>query len=164
MIKKWSILFPLMPVVFLSACAIGPKYDISGVDFSNTPQRVVEGDVAQGTQVLWGGLIISSANLKSITRFEILAYPLDSNQKPRTDEMPLGRFLAQHEGYLEIADYAQGRIITVAGKVLGKTIGTIDKSEYTYPVVNIDRHYLWGRRGNAPESSIHFGIGVMLHN
>lgn len=163
MINTRTLLLLLLAAV-LSACATGPKYDVSGIDLSHTPQAVVEGKVPQGIEVLWGGIIISSANLKAVTQFEILAYPLDSNQRPLVAKMPLGRFLAQQQDYLEINDYVQGRLITVGGLVQGKSIGKIGESEYTYPVVNINKHYLWARPGEGPESNVHFGFGVMIHN
>lgn len=149
----------------LSACAIGPKFDVSDIDLSVTPQQaVLESEILQGTQVLWGGIIIASTNLKDATQFEILAYPLSTNQKPKIDETPWGRFLTQKAGYLETADYTPGRLITVRGTLQDKRLGSIGESKYTYPVINISRHYLWPKRGEAPETTFHFGVGVIFSN
>jgi len=165
MIGKRDILTALFAAVLLAGCATGPKYDTSAIDLSITPQQaVVESEALQGAQVLWGGIIIASANLKEVTQFEILAYPLDSSQKPLVDKTALGRFFAQQVDYLETSDYTQGRLITVNGILQDKKTGRIGDSEYTYPLVNINQHYLWPRQNDTSDASIRFGIGVMIHN
>ncbi len=165
MIGKRDILTLLFFAVLLAACATGPKYDTSAIDLSITPQQaVVESEALQGDQVLWGGIIIASANLKEVTQFEVLAYPLDSSQRPLVDKTPLGRFLAQQEDYLETTDYTQGRLITIRGILQGTNSGKIGESEYTYPLVKINEHYLWSKQNDTPDTSFRFGIGVMIHN
>jgi outer membrane lipoprotein len=151
--------------MLLTACATTPKFDTNGVDLSITPQQATtENQTLQGTKLLWGGVIIASSNLKETTQFEILAYPLDADQKPEIDKTPLGRFLALQEGYMETSDYSQGRLLTVSGALQESRRGSIGDSEYIYPVIKIDRLYLWPRRGDSSETQFHFGLGVMLHN
>lgn len=154
----------LAGVLLLSGCATGPQYDTSDIDRDLTPQAAIDRNISQDVHVLWGGILISSANLKTVTQFEILAYPLDGNQKPQTDQKPLGRFLAQRNGYMEISDYTQGRLMTISGVLRGQRKGKIGESEYTYPLVNIEQQYLWASRDGKPESSVHFGLGVMIRN
>ena len=155
----------ILLLMLLTACASGPRYDTTGIDVQVTPQQVVSEDEQWlGARVLWGGLIIASANLRDRTQIEILAYPLDSSQRPVTDRNPLGRFLVQQPGYLETSDYTQGRLLTVTGTVQGITTGKVGESEYSYPVVRLADHYLWPQGDGAPESSVHFGIGVQIHN
>lgn len=155
----------LFVAIFLSACATSPNFDTAGIDTSMTPKRAVdESQTLQGEPVLWGGVVINSTNLKDSTQLEILAYPLDSNQKPNREQDPLGRFLAVHEGYLETADYAQGRLITVRGTFGDKRIGKVGESEYTYPVVNINQLHLWSKQDASTESQVQFGFGLMIHN
>lgn len=159
------IVFLLFASVVLAACATTPKFDTSGIDLSISPQQAVaETETLQGVQVLWGGVIITSANLKDVTQFEILAYPLASNQRPDTDKPPQGRFLALHEGYLETSDYAQGRLISLSGTLQDKRSGRIGETEYIYPVLKINQLHLWKKRGDASEPQFHIGIGVMFHN
>lgn len=163
--KRSVLALWLLVTGLLAACATAPKFDTTGVDFSITPARAVaENASLQGTPLLWGGIIIASSNLKQETQFEILAYPLDGNRRPDTGKQPLGRFLAQQEGYLETADYTAGRLMTVSGTLQGTRIGRIGESEYTYPVLQVKQHYLWPRAGEASDTSVHFGIGVMFHN
>jgi outer membrane lipoprotein len=163
--KRCFFALCLLVAGLLSACATAPKFDTTGVDFSITPPRAVtENTTLQGTPLLWGGIIIASSNLKQVTQFEILAYPLDGNLRPDTGKQPLGRFLAQQQGYLETADYTAGRLMTVSGTLQGTRIGRIGESEYTYPVLQVKQHYLWSRASEEPDTSVHFGIGVMFHN
>ena len=149
----------------LIACAASPNFDTAGIDSSITPHRAVsESQALQDEAVLWGGMVIVSTNLKDKTQLEILAYPLDSSQRPNRRYEPLGRFLATHEGYLETADYAQGRLITLRGVLEGKHTGRVGEAEYTYPVVKINQLHLWPGTGDAAESNVQFGFGLMIHN
>ena len=148
--------------IFLIACAISPKFETVGLDASITPKRAVsEIQTLQGESVLWGGVIIASTNHKDSTQIEILAYPLNANQKPDREQEPLGRFLAERTGYLETTDYAAGRLITVKGSLAGKRIGYVGEAEYTYPVVNDTQLHLWS---GSSESQVQFGFGLMIHN
>lgn len=147
----------------LLACSTPAKFASNNIDLRITPQQAVaESAILQNAQVLWGGVIISTVNLKDVTQFEILAYPLTSEQRPDINQSPTGRFLALQEGYLEITDYAPGRLMTVSGTLQGQRSGHIGESEYIYPVLNINQLYLWGKRVPRNESQFHFGLGVMF--
>lgn len=151
--------------LWLTGCASTPLFDASNVDTGLTPKSATA-DVAasRGKAVIWGGIVIAASNLKSQTEFEILAYPLDSKFRPRTDDRPLGRFIARQDGYLETADYTQGRLLTVSGVFEDTNLGRIGDSEYTYPVVRIDRLHLWPKQSDESGTRFHFGVGVMFHN
>lgn len=162
MLFKLLLLFPL---VLLVACASSPRFKTEGVETDMTPkQAVVENQALQGKSVLWGGVIITATNLKESTQLEILAYPLGDYQQPVTNGQALGRFLAVQKGYLETADYAQGRQVTVKGSLGETRSGRIGETEYVYPVVNIHRVHLWPKEGESSESRVRFGIGVMFSN
>ena len=159
------IIILLLAALTLTACASTPKFDTSGIDASITPQAAVEKIKSlQGVPVLWGGVIITSNNLKDSTQFEILAYPLDVDQRPDTEKNPLARFLAEQDGYLETSDFTQGRLITVMGALKDTRKGNIGDVEYTYPVVIINQLHLWPKQRDFSEPRIQFGIGIMLHN
>ena len=155
----------ILAVFVLTSCATTQAFNTEGIDLTLTPKRAsVENRALLGKTVLWGGIIIASTNLKDSTQIEILAYPLDSSQRPMADEPALGRFLAIQPGYLETTDYTQGRHITVKG-TLGETrTGRVGESEYVYPVVNINQHQLWPKEGEYVEPRVRFGIGVMIRN
>jgi outer membrane lipoprotein len=156
----------IITAALLQACATTPAFDTSGIDLAITPQQAAaRADSLAGSRVLWGGVIIASTNLKDASQLEILAYPLTSNQHPDIDQPPLGRFLARKDGYLETADYSQGRLITLSGTLHNTREGRIGESEYTYPLVQMDQSHLWPRtRRTEPETRFHFGIGVIFSN
>lgn len=164
--KNRHVSFLLLSILLLTACAVTPKFDTSAMDLSITPtQAINEAESLRGTAVLWGGVIIASSNLKQqLTQFEILAYPLANNQQPDVEQKPLGRFIAQHQGYLETADYAQGRLITIAGSLQGTRQGRVGDSEYTYPLLTVNSLQLWSRAGTVQGPQLHFGIGIMFHD
>jgi outer membrane lipoprotein len=162
LIRLWLL---LLSVVILVACASSTEFKTEGVNTNLTPKGAAAGsEVLKGEQVLWGGVIIASTNLKEATQLEILAYPLDDYQRPNSSDKALGRFLALQPGYLETADYAQGRHITVKGMRGEKRMGRVGESEYTYPVVNINQLHLWPKEGEYVEPQIRFGIGVIFSN
>lgn len=155
----------LLSIVFLlSACASAPEFDTRDVKATLTPAEAVKNvESLKGEDVLWGGAIINSSNLKNETRLEILAYPLDSDHFPQTDKPAYGRFLLLHQGYLETVDYAPGRLVTASGRFEGVRKGKLDESEYTYPVLRDKKLHLWSKNGKS-ETRFHFGIGVMFRN
>jgi len=159
-----SLLFLTFTFV-LFACVTPLKFDTREIDINITPQDAVT-DIEDllGKQSLWGGVIIDSVNLQNRSQLEILAYPLDSSQKPDTDKDPQGRFLAFIDGYLETNDYAAGRLVTLLGTLQAPRIGKIGESEYTYPVMQINELHIWKKASDSSDTRIHFGIGVMLHN
>lgn len=159
------LLPPLALLLLLAGCATTPRFDTSQAALSVTPeQAVTEMDRLEGTRVLWGGAIVSSVNQEEATRLEILAYPLDDRQRPQTKAKPLRRFLAIQEGYLETADYAQGRWVTLTGPLTGTQAGRVGEAPYTYPVVRIEDIQLWPEERRRAEPRFHFGIGVIFGN
>lgn len=155
----------LIIVALLNACATTPEFDTSGVNLSLVPNEDSAKDESMiGTHVIWGGVIINTENLEQVTRLEVLAYPLDSDQRPNLDKAPMGRFLAERDGYLETEDYAQGSMITLTGTLLQPSPGRIGESKYVYPVMHVDQLFLWPKRSRGSETQFHFGVGVIFSN
>lgn len=150
--------------LLLAACAQLPKFDTTGVDKSLMPTHV-SSDIknTKGRTVIWGGTILSGKNLKDTTRLEVLAYPLDSDNWPERDQKPLGRFILSQKGYLETADYANGRVITLIGTVSAVEDGKVGKSPYTYPVIEARQLHLWHKSNQKSGTRFHFGVGVVVH-
>ena len=116
-----SKLIFLALVGVLSSCASTPDFDTTQADHSLTPQSVIaEPEHSRGKTALWGGTILDIRNLKDSTHIEVLAYPLNTSYRPLLKSKPLGRFIIQQQGYLEPSTYAQGRVLTVLGKVSGR--------------------------------------------
>jgi outer membrane lipoprotein len=147
-------------VALLLGCAGMPEFDTSAVDQSLTPQSVnAEPDVSRGKVALWGGTILETRNQKSTTQIEMLAYPLDGDYRPMLESKPLGRFIVEHDGYLEPTEYAQGRQLTVLGSVSGSQDGTVGEASYRFPVITDSQLHLWSQNQSS-RSSVHFGLGV----
>ncbi|KPV40084.1 hypothetical protein AN478_07965 [Thiohalorhabdus denitrificans] len=157
-------LFATLWILALAACASTPRFPVDEGVVEVTP-REAKRDMPslEGSQVLWGGVIVNATNLEERTRLEILAYPLDGRQKPDVEADPQGRFLAEAEGYLETADYTPGRRVTVSGTLKGTRKGRIGEAEYTYPVVAVEDKELWAEDRRSPAGPrFHFGIGVIF--
>lgn len=158
-------LLPLSVFAFalaLSACAPAPIY-------KNVPDAIaaVPAQVAQsperyaGHAVIWGGRIVQVTNLADHSEIELLAYPLDSSQRPRANDSGSGRFIATLPGYAEPLDYPPGALMTVSGTLDGSRAGKVGQADYVFPLVTATRSHVWTpdemRRGH---SNIRFGLGV----
>jgi len=155
------LIFLLITGAFLAGGCATP-YDIGSADPRVTPR-----DAAQNVpgmlnhNVAWGGIIAATKNLPDKTELEVVGYPLDSTNRPNNDAAPSGRFFAIHPGYLEAADYAPGRLITVVGIVTATRTGLVGEAIYVYPIIAADRLQLWPKSSDGrSDSSIHFGIGI----
>jgi outer membrane lipoprotein len=149
-------------LLMLSACASGPRFDTKQVDPTITPRSATAKLPTVSEQsVLWGGVILSTRNLENRTQIEILAYPLNNNQKPERNSDPLGRFILERYGFLEPTSYAEGRMVTAIGKVERTVNGKVGGSDYNYPVLQASNLHLWSRDDEESGwSNIHFGVGV----
>ena len=153
----------LLTVLFLAACTSSPKFDTTQVDLSLTPTAVTSKlEASRNKQVLWGGVIINNDNQKQHTIIEILAYPLDSAHLPLREQKPLGRFLIHHTGFLEPSEYAQGRMITILGRVDRLQNGKVGESSYLYPEIRSQQLHLWPKDSGQSKTRFSFGIGVRL--
>ena len=155
----------LVLVLFIiSGCATGPKFPTDQVLTRVTPAMVVQNNAAYiGKRVIWGGMIVNSTNLKAATRLEILGFPLTRAQRPTTSGRPQRRFLADHKGYLETVNYTKGRYVTVIGTISRNQPGRVGESKYEYPLIHIDRIYLWPvETPGTSRPRFHIGIGVIF--
>ncbi len=151
--------------LLVAACVKGPDFDKDRYQNQTTPQQVVKDiDSYRDSNVLWGGMLISSTNLKDGTQLEVLAYPLHSSQKPDSGSSPLGRFLVIDNRFLEPVDYAGGRLITVTGKLADTKRGQVGSAQYTYPVINAEQIFLWPKNRGQFEPGVHFGFGFIFSN
>ena len=147
--------------LILTACASGPAFNREGVNRDLDARTAAAGGVTD-TTVIWGGPILDTKPQEETTQLEILAYPLDRSERPQVDRGSTGRFLAVADGYLEPADYAAGRQVTVRGELTDTRQATIGEADYRYPVVTTDTIHLWPRDsgGGSSRPRIHLGIGV----
>jgi len=116
----------------------------------------------KGQRLTWGGSVIRVKNLQDRTLVEIMAYPLDSEGRPRTGQPSQGRFIADYKGFLEPAEYPVGRLVTVTGPMLGYLDGKVGEADYRYPALQADGIRVWENRrsGSRVRPAVSVGVGV----
>jgi outer membrane lipoprotein len=161
-------LFSLIAIlILLGGCSSQPVINLDKANRVVTPTQVrTQFDQFKGIDVAWGGMIINTRNLEKQTQIEVLAYPLDEDAEPRRDANPQDRFLLRYDGYLEPAQYKQGRWISVRGKLVALKAGRIGETDYQYPLVQAEQLHLWPESASGRDSTthFHFGIGVTIGN
>ncbi len=116
------------------------------------PQNVQPAEVRQeparfrGTDIRWGGKIVTVRNLKDETEIEIVTRQLDNIGRPREEDQSDGRFLARVAGFVDPAVYAANREVTVSGNIEGVISRMIGDYSYVFPIVRAQDIYLWAPR------------------
>lgn len=160
-ICRWRIGLFLISLLLIAGCASSPKFDNERYTQVVTPAQVsLDPEIYMHNSVLWGGMLIATTNLEKGTQLEVLAYPLQSSQRPDIDRDPIGRFLVVSPDFLEPIDYAQGRSITVIGSLNEVRTGQVGATEYQYPVVNAEQIHLWSKFVGLGAPQVHFGVGL----
>ncbi|MEO7071833.1 MAG: Slp family lipoprotein [Rhodanobacter sp.] len=158
------LLLPLscLLAVALSACAPAPIYKTAGPATTATPLSVAQSpERFANAQVIWGGRIVQVRNFADHSEIEVLAYALDSSQRPKASDVGSGRFIAQMSGYVEPLDYPAGGLITVAGTLNGSRTGKVGQADYVFPQVNVSQSHVWtvAEMGKG-RNNVHFGLGL----
>lgn len=151
-----------LAMLALAACAPAPIYKpvpgaviVTPMQVSQTPGRYTSGDV------IWGGRIVQVTNLADHSEIEVLAYPLDSSQRPKPNDNGNGRFIVAMPGYVEPLDYPGGSLITISGKLNGTRAGKVGEANYIFPLVSAAQSHVWTRKElEQGRSNISFGLGV----
>ncbi len=157
----------LVLVLVLAGCASGPRFaEDDAAALRPWPRDIVTAKPFPiGKKLVWGGEIVRVENLADRSRLEVLAYPLDPNEKPMLDEPSQGRFLLEKPGYLEPADYPPRRLVTVVGVLKQRIEGKVGDAPYRYPVLEAEHIHLWPKRRPGLEwGGVHFGFGITISN
>ncbi|HEX7747886.1 MAG TPA: Slp family lipoprotein [Bordetella sp.] len=155
------ILLPAL-LLGLAACAPAPIYKAAPGTVAATPMQVAQApeQYAQG-QVIWGGRVVGVRNLPDHSEIEILAYPLDSSQRPKFGAGGSGRFIALLPGYAEPMNYPAGAPITVDGQLAGSRAGKVGEADYVFPLVRAAQSHVWtADEMRSGHPNIGFGVGV----
>lgn len=149
-------------LLMLAACAPAPIYKPASDAVTAPPFQVAQSpEQFANRQVIWGGRIVSVNNLADHSEVEILAYPLDSSQRPRANDSGNGRFIAVMPGYVEALDYPAGGLITVSGSLNGSRAGKVGQADYVFPLVQVNQSHVWtADEMNKGKNNVHFGVGV----
>ncbi|MEE9591737.1 MAG: Slp family lipoprotein [Thermodesulfobacteriota bacterium] len=124
-------------IILLSGCgSVISREARRGVDRSITPSMVqIEPDTYSNQKIIWGGIIISTNNLKDRSIIEVLHIPSKRTGEAGGSESPQGRFLINAIGYLDPLTYRKDMKIVVAGSIKGIVVKKLDVMEYTYPLI-----------------------------
>ena len=149
-------------LLVLAACAPAPIYKTTGNAVLATPAQVAQTpEHYSGNEVVWGGRIVHVSNFQDHSEIELLAYPLDSSQRPRANDSGNGRFIAVLRGYVEPLDYPAGALMTVDGKLNGTRAGQVGQADYLFPLVDVAQSHVWtAEEMQKGRSNVHFGLGV----
>ena len=94
---------------------------------------------------------VDGPTTKDGTRIEILQLPLDRSTHPVYDlTQSQGRFIAIYREFLDPATIPPGTRITVTGEISRSMTLPLDETDYTYPVLNINRVQVWPTSENMP--------------
>ncbi|MBZ0154803.1 MAG: Slp family lipoprotein [Alphaproteobacteria bacterium] len=156
-IMKGIAFFVLLAV---AGCAHVVSRDVREAADRSLPSRAffADPDAYRGKVVILGGTIITTTNTKEGTTIEVLEQPLDSFERPKDGrDASFGRFIVFHPEYLDPAVHTMGKLVTVAGEVMGSKTGLIGEMEYRYPLIRSREIHLFRPSGPSP---VYFGIGI----
>jgi outer membrane lipoprotein len=140
------LLWTLFLFIVLPGCApVISKNLRAQAEGALTFQHVFQNPEAyKGKIVIWGGEIVEAINQKEgTTLIVVLQRPLNRREEPQISKRSEGRFLVLAEGYLDPYIFREGRVMTVAGEILGKKMRPLGEMEYPYPLLQSKEIYLW---------------------
>ncbi len=147
MIKRRFLVAVVLSMAVLSGCApvISSELRKEARKDLTFPMALRDPTAYTGSIVIWGGIIMGIANHPDGTALVVLETPLTYRERPQNSAYSRGRFIATTPQFLDPAVYRRGRLITVAGEIIGKETRQLGKSkiQYTYPVVSIKQINLW---------------------
>lgn len=113
----------------------------------------------EGSTVVWGGMVLETANRQEQSEMVVLQTPLGYSGYPASAEQTRGRFLARTPRFLDPEAYCHGAKVTLAGEITGTAERAIGEKEYLYPVIRIEQLHLWGDPEPAGRTG-YYGYGA----
>ena len=102
-----------------------------------------KGEAHKGERVILGGYILETVNEQHASLLTMLQAPLDSRNRPKSQDLSEGRFLIRTEEFLDPEIYSKGRKLTVGGKVYEVRSQPLGNRSYPYPVIETQELHLW---------------------
>jgi starvation-inducible outer membrane lipoprotein len=121
-----------------------------------------------GVKVRWGGQVIGSENVNYLTRFTVIAYPLNAQGRPdrrANGDGATDRFIVETKN---LDAGKESRFVTVYGTIAGEEVLTNGKLEKVIPVVTAieskewsdsDRRYIARTGRHLPYNGLGYGYG-----
>lgn len=132
--------------MFLLSCAHAISKKHRTVAVKDVPFRIAKANIEKykGSIFIWGGFIAAVRNTEEGDYLEIVHNPTDKYGYVLDTDVSDGRFLALSKDELDPLIYERGRVLTVAGELIGeKKVKTRKDKEYVYPVIEIRELRLW---------------------
>lgn len=144
-LRNMKTILPVLAFLLLGACASNPPQAIENVPQDNPSLTRVRMDIDAfiGRDVWWGGEIARIENRADSTFIEIVRQRLRENGRPLAGGKSDGRFVARFDRFLDPVVYEAGRMLTVVGRIDGKTNRDIGEYDYQFPVVAVEGSFLW---------------------
>ncbi len=96
-----------------------------------------------GRTVILGGEILRVWNVPEATWLDVVHRPLNPEDQPMLTERGAGHFVVRYDRYLNPLTYTAGRVVTVAGRVLGAYTDTVGERADVAPLLAGVELYLW---------------------
>lgn len=143
--RWWRLLVLIGLIIWLTGCAHVISSEMRAKVRSDLTFSAVlaNPDAYEGETIIWGGQVIDTRNEEGFTLLKVLQIPIDYTEMPEDEEMSQGRFMARVQGYADPEVYRKGRMLTLAGKIIGRKIEPLGAMEYVYPLVDAKEIYLW---------------------
>ena len=106
--------------------------------------------------VILGGEIVRIWNVPGATFLEVLEKPLNPEDQPMLTDPSAGRFIVHCDRYLNPLTYTAGRVVTVAGRVLGTRTEKVGEIANDSPMLSCVEIYLWPPTDDVPETAPSF--------
>ena len=108
-----------------------------------SPQQVSSfGGFNTGT-VVWGGVVLGRESFGSVTRLQVLSYPLDTRNRPRTDQRDGGWFVVDTTQEAGAARFPLGSQLTTAGTLQGLVEGRLEGRAVQVPRIVSSQLHGW---------------------
>lgn len=132
-------------VLVLTACTnVSPTiFELPEGNVELRDVLVSNDDSLVGTQVRWGGQIISVKQEGEIFTLELKHFPLMRNGFPLSNLYSQGRFIAQSSQAYDPSVYKEGLLVTFAAIVTAETTPYFDRIDRVMPHIEIIDTQLW---------------------
>jgi outer membrane lipoprotein len=108
--------------------------------------------------VILGGKIIHTRTFQDRSEITVLQFPTDHANRPQPQRESGGRFLIRSGSLIDPEIYPPGKLVTVAGTIIGVEHRPIGEYPYEHPVLEGDL-WVWEPRETALPR-FHFGVGI----
>lgn len=142
--RPW-VAWPLAAILPLAGCATGVPDSIRDPSATTVEVSQVQTQPNRylGQRVRWGGTILGVSNREHTTEIEVLSRRLGHDGAPVSDSRGQGRFIAEVPGFLDPAEYAKDRKLTLVGTLSGMETRPVGDYPYRYPVLRVESRHLW---------------------